>query len=612
MTISRRSFVVSAGTSLVVLAGGPRIMLPWRRRYGLVIRGGTIIDGTGAPAVEADLAIDAGRIVAIGKNLRDEGAVEIDAHGMVVAPGFIDIHSHGDGTLWDDPRAESVVRQGVTTIVVGQDGSSRAPAATGQAGEAGDDRHRFDAFPALWDSLAAVKPAVNVASMVGLGTVRGIVIGNENRPATPDEITRMTELVEQALAAGACGASSGLEYTPGAFATREELIALCRPLAARKLPYATHMRNEDDQLLDAVDESIAVASGAGCPLQISHLKTQGPRNWGKLDEVFARIAKARGGLDQVARAATEGGAKPPTKAAGRGSARTRPATGAARGGRGGTRQAPAAPTPASLPPGIDVAFDRYPYIAYQTGLSNLFPVWSRAGSTQDFLRRLDDPATAERIRRETVAKVALIGGWDNVQISGVANYADAAADGKRLGAFAKTQQLEPYALTVALLQRGKGNVGMVGFAMSEENLERILAHPQAMVCSDGGAFAVDGPTHRGHPHPRALGTFPRVLGKYVRDRKALTLVQAVRKMTALPASRIGLADRGRLAPGMVADVVIFDPATVEDKATYENPFQYPVGIKGVVVNGVVALREGQRGDERAGTPLKLSAPAPNR
>ena len=257
MSISRRSFVVSAGTTLAALAGSPRLVLPWRRRYALVIRGGMVFDGLGGPGVEADVAIEGGRIVAIGKTLKDDGAIEIDARGMAVAPGFIDIHSHGDGSLWDDPRAESIVRQGVTTIVVGQDGSSRAP--TGATPDEDNGRHSFQSFGELWQSLKTLQPSVNVASMVGLGTLRGIVIGNVNRPATPDEIARMTQLVEQALADGACGASSGLEYTPGAFATREELISLCKPLASRRLPYATHMRNEDDHVLEAVDESIDLA-----------------------------------------------------------------------------------------------------------------------------------------------------------------------------------------------------------------------------------------------------------------------------------------------------------------------------------------------------------------
>lgn len=584
MSISRRSFVLTAGTTVAALAGSPRLVLPWRRRYALVIRGGTVFDGLGGPGIEADVAIEEGRIVAIGKNLADQGAIEIDARGMAVAPGFIDIHSHGDGSLWEDPRAESVVRQGVTTIVVGQDGSSRAP--TGTTPDEDNGRHAFQSFPQFWQSLATLQPSVNVATMVGLGTVRGIVVGNVNRPATPDEIVRMTQLVEQALVDGACGASSGLEYTPGAFATRDELIALCKPLASRRLPYATHMRNEDDHVLEAVDESIAVATGAGCPLQISHLKTEGPRNWPKLDEIFAHLHRARGSLDVAAVPAGD----------------TRKAAATAKKKSPRTPPRPA-PKKSADPPGIDVAFDRYPYIAYQTGLSNLFPVWSRDGSTDDFLRRLDDPATAEKIRRETVAKVELIGGWDNVQISGVSNYADAAADGKRVGSFAKTQLLEPYALAVALLQRGKGNVGMVGFAMSEDNLDRILAHPQGMVCSDGGAYALDGPTHKGHPHPRGLGTFPRVLGRYVRERKALTLESAIQKMSALPASRIGITDRGRLAPGMAADVVIFDPSTVVDKATYDDAFQYPVGIKAVILNGVVALRDGERTSDHAGRGL---------
>jgi N-acyl-D-amino-acid deacylase len=577
---------------LAALAGSPRLVLPWRRRYALVIRGGMVYDGRGGPGLEADVAIDNGRIAAIGKNLADQGAIEIDARGMAVSPGFIDIHSHGDGSLWEDPRAESIVRQGVTTIVVGQDGSSRAPAG-GAAADGDVGPHSFPSFDQFWAALKTLSPSVNVASMVGLGTIRGIVIGNVDRPATADEIARMTQLVEQALADGACGASSGLEYTPGAFATREELIALCRPLASRRLPYATHMRNEDDHVLEAVDESIAVAEGANCPLQISHLKTEGPRNWGKLDEIFAHIHRARGSLDAAPVAATE---KPTPKKKSAASSRTR-----------ARRPEPAAKPQGEEARGIDVAFDRYPYIAYQTGLSNLFPVWARAGSTEQFLKRLDDPATAEKIRHETVAKVELIGGWDNVQISGVTNYADAAADGKRLGSFAKTQQLEPYALAVALLQRGKAQVGMVGFAMSEQNLERILAHPQGMVCSDGGAYALDGPTHKGHPHPRGLGSFPRVLGRYVREKKALTLSSAIHKMSGQPASRIGLTDRGVLAPGMAADVVVFDPATIEDKATFDNAFQYPVGIKAVIVNGVVALRDGQRTNDHAGQGLRRSS-----
>jgi N-acyl-D-amino-acid deacylase len=446
----------------------------------------------------------------------------------------VDIHSHGDGSLADDPRAESVIRQGITTIIVGQDGSSR-----------GDDPGDLRPWRAR---LEQVRPAVNVATMIGLGTVRGAVVGDADRPATPAELQRMTSMVTRAVAAGACGASSGLEYTPGAFASRDELIALCRPLAAKGLVYATHMRNEDDRLLASIDESIAVAAGARCGLQISHLKTQGPRNWGRLDEAFARIEQAKAG-------------------------------------------------------GMDIAFDRYPYIAYQTGLTNLFPVWSRDGGTEGFLARLADASVSGRIRTETLAKVELIGGWDNVLIASVRAPEDRAAEGRRLGAYAASSGMDPYALTVAMLRRNQGSIGMVGFAMSEENLDRILAHPLGMVCSDGGAYAVEGPTRRGSPHPRGGGSFPRVLGRYVRERRALTLEQAIHKMTALPASRVQLRDRGTLAVGQAADLVVFDASRVADTATYEQPFQYPVGISLVVVNGQVALRDRARAHGHAGRPL---------
>jgi N-acyl-D-amino-acid deacylase len=256
--------------------------------------------------------------------------------------------------------------------------------------------------------------------------------------------------------------------------------------------------------------------------------------------------------------------------------------------------------------GIDAAFDRYPYIAYQTGLTNLFPVWSRDESTQAFLRRLTDPSVAPRIEQETRAKVELIGGWDNVAIANVSDPADRDAEGARLGTYAAAHNTEPYAMAVALLQRSRGNVGMLGFAMSEDNLDRILAHPQGMVCSDGGAFAVDGPTRRGRPHPRGLGTYPRILARYVRERKALTLTQAVRKMSALPASRVHIRDRGKIAPGLAADLVVFDPATVQDTATFAEPFQYPTGINAVIVNGNVALLEGLRTEKHAGRPLRVT------
>ncbi len=500
----------------------------WRPagKFDLVIRGATVFDGVGDRGHRLDIGIAGDRIVALGRGLKGRSADEIDARGLAAAPGFVDVHSHADGTLAVDPRLESVVRQGVTTVVVGADGFSKIP----------DDRGRT-AMTDWFTEVGALAPGANVASMVGLGRVRQLVVGDDDRPATPAELTRMVGLVQAALKSGACGASAGLEYTPGAFAGLDELVALCRPLARYRLPYSPHMRNEDDRLVEAVEESLEVGRRARCPVHIAHLKTQGPRNWAKLDDVFARMSRAR------------------------------------RAGR-------------------DVTFDRYPYLAYQTGLSNLFPLWSRDGGDEAFLKRLADSSLSSRLTEAVEAKVALIGGWDRVMVSSVLAEADKPAEGKRIPELGAGDH---YRLALGLLQRNGGDVGMVGFAMSEDNLERILKHPHAMVASDGGAVALDGPARRGHPHPRSLGTFPRVLGHYVRERKVLSLGAAIRKISSAPARRVRLDRRGRIALGWFADLVVFDPATVADRATFAEPFAYPDGIAAVVVNGAVALRDGQRG-----------------
>ena len=547
---TRRRFIAATTASVVAAACGP-LALGRTRRYDVVIRGGTVFDGTGADGIEADVGIVRDRIADVAPALPRAGKTEVDARGLAVAPGFIDIHSHGDESLFADPRVESVLRQGITTIVVGQDGFSSAPSASEptDSTRALGDGGPVPTFAEYFRRVSALPGAVNVASMVGLGTVRGVVVGQANRPATPDEMARMQALVVAALRDGACGASTGLEYAPGSFAATDELIALCRPLAARRLPYATHMRNEDDTLIEAIDEAIGIARGAGCPLQISHLKTSGPRNWHKIGDVLGRIDAAKTS-------------------------------------------------------GMDVAFDRYPYVAYQTGLTNLFPNWALDGGDDAFLVRLTAPDTADRIRAATLAKVETVAGWNSVMISSVHDATDRAAEGRKLGDYAASLSLDPYDLSVALLQRNRADVGTVVFAMSEENLQRFLAHPLGMVCSDGGAFALEGPARAGHPHPRGLGAFPRVLGRYVRETHTLTLPQAVHKLSGFAASRIGLADRGRVAPGMAADLVVFDPATVADRATFAEPFQYPEGIRVVIVNGVLALRDGARMDGRHGRGVR--------
>ena len=520
----------------------------------LVIRGGTLIDGMGAPPRSGDIAIAGDRISAVGR-VPATGTVEIDARGMAVAPGFIDIHSHADLSLLVNPRAESRVRQGVTLEVVGQDGSSIGPWSDG-AFESTRDRYRrnydveidFRDIGGFLDRIDRERPAVSVASMIGHGTVRGYVIGGADRPATDAELVQMRALVQDGLAAGAVGLSTGLEYTPGSFAARDELVILATELRGTPYPYASHMRNEDDRLLAAVEEALHVGRMAGVPVQISHLKAQGQRNYWKAEAALAAIEAARAS-------------------------------------------------------GVDAHFDRYPYVAYATGLSNLFPASARAGSTARFLERLADPDTAPALERACRDKIALLGSWDAVQVTRIGG-SNSYARGRRLGELAAERGEDPYDLTVRLLREAGGSVGMIGFGMSEENTERILAHPLGMVCSDGGAYAPYGPLSGSAPHPRGYGSFPRVLGHYVRDRNSMALEVAVHKISGLPARKLGLEDRGVLGVGAVADVVVFDPGSVADRATFEDPHQYPVGIPHVVVGGVHTIRDGEQTGRMGGRGVR--------
>jgi N-acyl-D-amino-acid deacylase len=530
--------------------GGAAVLLHQREiwsaqpyRAQRVLRGATIYDGTGARPINADLALLDDRIVGMGRRLQVAGAEEIDLRGLALAPGFIDIHSHTDTVLFRNPRAEAKIRQGVTTEVAGQDGTSVGPSR---------EERRFGdfGFRDLAGFFAAIEKngtAVNLASMVGAGTVRGYVVGNENRPAMPTEQQQMQALVTQALQQGAVGLSSGLEYSPGGFASREELVFLSRALTGTGLPYASHMRNEDDELLAAVEEAIAVGRFAPAPVQISHLKAQGQRNWWKSEAVLKTIEEARGD-------------------------------------------------------GIDVMFDRYPYIAYATGLSNLFPLWSLDGGTQAFLRRIQDPADRTRIEWYVRDKINELGSWDAVQITSAGD-AVAWARGKRFGQLAKERGKEPYELLLEVTIADENRTGMVGFGMSEESTADMLKHPLGMICSDAGARATFGD---GSPHPRTYGSFPRVLGHYVREKKVMPLETAVHKMTQMPARRLKLEGRGVISVGAFADLVAFDPAKVADKATFEQPHQYPVGIPHVWVNGIPVIKGGEHTGELSGRVLRSS------
>ena len=539
MTYDRRTFLGLTGLALLSRRG---LRVP--RRADLVLRNATVYDGSGQVPIEADVAISGDRISALDRSLSTGATPSIDLDGLAVAPGFIDIHSHTDSELFVNPTADSKIRQGVTTEVAGQDGSSMGPWTRERAASTTESyRERYGTTTSLGTlgafmrALAARKFAVNFATMVGHGTVRETVIGNDDRPATPDELEQMRLLVRAALAEGACGLSSGLEYVPGAFGDLNELVMLARELGPHGLPYASHMRNEDDQLIAAIEEALAVGQHAEVPVQISHLKAQGTRNWWKRETVLAMLVTAREN-------------------------------------------------------GIDVKYDRYPYVAYSTGLTSLFPVWSREGGNTALLERLDDSANALRIERDVRDKVAKLGSWDAVQVTSTANDSLAWAEGRRLGSLAKARGVEPYALLLLLIMGDRGRSGMVGFGMSEENTAAFLAHPLGMVCSDGSALATDGPLSSGTPHPRSFGTFPRVLGHYSRDERVMPLETAIHKMTAMPARRLRLVDRGVITPGAFADLVVFDPATVSDRATFANPHQYPVGIELVIVNGEVVFREG--------------------
>jgi N-acyl-D-amino-acid deacylase len=551
--MNRRGFLITGAGAASAALFAPAVHAR-RAQADIILRGGTVYDGTGGAPVETDVLIAGGRFLALERGASRTGALELDVRGLAVAPGFIDIHSHTDTGLFQRPNAESKVRQGVTTEVAGQDGSSVAPSSPDRVAEVrrqfADSGTAVDVatIGGLFRSLERSGIAVNFASMVGTGTLRGLVVGAADRPATAAELERMVAHVRQALADGACGLSSGLEYTPGGFAQLDELIALAGPLRGTGLPYASHMRNEDDQLLAAVEEALNVGRLARVAVHISHLKAQGGRNWWKAESVLHLLEAAKAD-------------------------------------------------------GTDVTYDRYPYIAYSTGLSNLFPLWTRDGGSDAFIARLGDAAQRPRIEAAVRDKIDELGSWDAVQITSTGSAELAWARGKRLGALAQERGEEPFALLLRLMIEDRGRPGMVGFGMSEENTERFLSHPLGMICSDAPA-RVASATGEGTSHPRAFGSYPRVLGHYVRERRIMPLETAIMKMTSMPAARLKFNDRGQIAAGLAADAVVFDPDTVADTATFELPHRYPVGIPHVIVNGQLVLREGEHTGAKPGVVVK--------
>jgi N-acyl-D-amino-acid deacylase len=558
--MTRRDFLQAGAAAGASVLAGQSLWAAEPHAAEMVLRGARVYDGSGAPPVEADVALRGDRIIGVGPRLRASGAREVDLRGLALAPGFVDIHSHADLPLFVEPRAESRVRQGVTTEVVGQDGSSIGPWTPEQAArldEAYRDRYGvalgFRDLAGFFRTVEERGAAVNVASMVGQGTIRGYVVGEDDRPATAAEVERMREQVREALRAGACGLSSGLEYTPGAFAGTAELAEVAGALRGSGLPYSTHMRNEDDRLLAAIEEAINTGRMAGAAVQISHLKCQGERNWWKVGPALETIAEARAA-------------------------------------------------------GIDTMFDVYPYIAFSTGLANLFPIQARDGGDDAFLARLRDPSLRPSLEATVRAKIDQLGSWDSVQVTSTSSDALAWARGRRLGQLATERGDDPYELLVRLIMEDRNRAGMVAFGMSEDNVAQKLAHPLSIVCSDGGAFAPYGPLSEGSPHPRAYGAFPRVLGHFCRERRTLPIETAIHKMTALPAARLRLEGRGRIAPGAFADLVAFDPDRVADRATFSEPHRYPDGIPHVWVNGRQVIRDGEQTGELPGRAVRPTAP----
>ena len=514
--------------------------------FDLLVKNGNIYDGTGAPGFEADIGVLDGRIVANGK-LPETAAETIDATGLVVATGFIDLHTHSDFSFLLDPTALSKVTQGCTLELTGNCGFSYCAPLIDEARRFANDRLGlystdtdigWESFGEYHDRLDKAGSTVNLATQVGHGTIRAAVIGFEDRGPTPWELDRMKGLVADALDEGAMGFSTGLYYAPGSYARTEEVVALAGEAARRGKLYSTHMRDESDysiRLFGSVEESIAIGRLSGVRVQISHLKCVGPATWGRSQDLLERIDRARA-------------------------------------------------------EGLDVAADQYPYTASSTSLSGgVFPSWALTGGRDGLLSGLEAEDFWDRLRSDIEVNFQRRGGPDMIVI---ANYPpDRSLEGKSLAEIAKTRGIDPTDTAIYLYQEAEATVIM--HSLQEQDVQHIAGGRWVAVGSDGNSISAEGVLSAGKPHPRSYGTFPRFLARYVREKKVVSLAEAIRKMTWLPASRLGLTHRGRIAPGMWADLAIFDPELVTDTATFESPHSYATGIPHVVVNGVPVIKNGE-------------------
>jgi N-acyl-D-amino-acid deacylase len=534
----------------LVLAGCHEVQGPVE--YDLVVRGGTVIDGTGAPGIRGDVAIHGDRIVAIGA-VPGRGRREIDARGLAVAPGFIDMHSHSDLLLLEDGRAQSKIRQGVTTEVLGED-SSEGPF-KGRLKPARD----WTRLGGYFDAVEKSGVSVNVASYVGQGNVWRCVMGDSFDRPTPEQILQMRALVAEAMEDGACGLSTMLASPPGLLATTDDLVELCHEVHLYGGIYSSHIRNEGTGVFEAVREAIEIGERAVVPVDIIHLKIADQKYWGRMKEIVALIEDAR-------------------------------------------------------KRGVRVQSNIYPYTRGNNNLASIVPPWAHEGGTGKMLVRLADPAEREKMKKDIRSGIpgwynhytAVGGDWSRMLVNGVLSPKNKAFEGMTMDRVIAARNPAADALDILFdfLQEERGSVPTIYAHHTEEDMNLALSQPWCSIGSDGLAHATEGPLRRGTPHPRSFGTFPRVLGVYVREKKLLTLEDAVRKMTSLSAEKIGLADRGVLRVGAFADVTLFDPARVIDRATYLDPFQYPEGIEVVIVNGEVVIDHGTHTGARPGRALR--------
>lgn len=515
--------------------------------YDILIRGGTVIDGTGSPGRQLDIAVKKGKIAAMAVNIREPAQQTIFADGMVVTPGFIDTHSHSDLALLENPRLQEKIRQGITTEILGQDGLGLAPVYTEEAKDMLREHVRgLLGSPDLaweWSSFEEYLKfyyrkgiVLNVGALVSHGAIRIAVMGMEDRLASAEELEEMKRILAEAIEAGAMGMSTGLIYPPCNYGDFNELVELARVVARYDRAFVVHVRNEADNLLEAQQEMIDLARAAGVRLHISHLKTIGKKNWSKVSVSLATLEAARKS-------------------------------------------------------GVTITADQYPYLAGSTSLSACLPPWAMAGGPQVMASRLRDPVERQRIKdafKQPIPNWLNRGqteGWENVIVASVGS-GDPAVVGKSVAALAAERAQDPVDVIMDIILAEENRATMVCFQNSEESLTQVMQKPWVMVATDGILGA-------GKPHPRLYGTFPRVLGRYVREQGVLTLEEAVRKMTALPAATFGLTDRGVLKEGLAADVVIFDPEQVIDCATFEEPKQWPKGINYVLVNGELVVAGGE-------------------